>query len=139
MQQHEKKYGATELEVLVVMWSVKHFHHHLYSHRCVVYTDHEPFKSLLNTPHPSGKLARWGLALQEVDLVLQYRPGKTNVAADSLSRFPIVQSSVHAICLEEFLPTTGDNNFQEGEDGMIDQLEGGAAANHLTSIRFDGS
>ena len=28
--------------------------------------DHEALKSLLNTPHPSGKLAHWGLATQEL-------------------------------------------------------------------------
>ena len=115
---------------------MKHFRHYLYGHRCVVYTDHEPLKSLLNTPHPSDKLVRWGLALQEVDLVLQYRPGKTKVAADSLSRFPMVQPSVHAVCLEESLPTIGGDDSQRGEDGMIDQLEGGAAD---FSIRFGGS
>ena len=38
---------------------------------------------------PSGKLARWGLALQEVDLSIFYRPGKKNVLADALSRAPI--------------------------------------------------
>jgi len=58
LQQHEKKYGAIELEVLGVVWSVKHFCHYLYGHPCVVYTDHEHLKSLLNTPHPSDKLAR---------------------------------------------------------------------------------
>ena len=40
---------------------------------------HLVITSLLNTPHPLGKLARWGLALQEVDLVIHYRPGKSNV------------------------------------------------------------
>ena len=63
LQQHEKKYSATELEALGIVWSVKHFHHYLYGHHCIVYTDHEPLRSLLNTPQPSGKLARWGLAL----------------------------------------------------------------------------
>ena len=43
-------------------------------------------KYRLNTPHPSGKLARWGLALQELDLDIQYRPGKENTNADVLSR-----------------------------------------------------
>lgn len=39
-----------------------------------VYTDHEAFKGLLNlnTPHPSGKLACWGMALQELDLEILY-------------------------------------------------------------------
>ena len=31
-------------------------------------TDHEALKGLLNTPHLSGKLERWGLAIQELDL-----------------------------------------------------------------------
>ena len=42
------------------------------------YTDHEALRSLLNTPRPSGKLARWGLALEELDLQIHYRPGKRN-------------------------------------------------------------
>ena len=63
LQQHEKKYGATELEALGVVWAVKYFHHFLYGHYCHVCTDHEPLKSLMNTLHPSGKLVRWGFAL----------------------------------------------------------------------------
>ena len=86
LQPHEKNYGATELEALGVVWAVKHFRH---CHCCEVITDHEALKSLLNTPHPSGKLARWGMALQEVDLVISYRPGKNNVLADALSRHPV--------------------------------------------------
>ena len=88
LQPHERNYGVTELEALGVVWAVKHFRHYLYGHHCDVFTDHEALKSLLNTPHPSGKLARWGLALQEVDLSISYRPGKQNVLADVLSRAP---------------------------------------------------
>ena len=57
LQTHEKNYSVTELETLALVWSVKHFRHCLYGHHCDVYTDHEPLRSLLNTPHPSGKLA----------------------------------------------------------------------------------
>ena len=32
LQPHEKKYGATELEALGVVWSVKHSRHYLYGH-----------------------------------------------------------------------------------------------------------
>ena len=66
------------------------FRSYLYGHRCDVYTDHEALRSLLNTPHPSGKLARWGLAIQELDLQIHYRPGKRNANADALSRSPVV-------------------------------------------------
>ena len=41
------------------------------------------------TLHPSPKLARWGLALQELDLQIQHQPGKHNANADALSRFPL--------------------------------------------------
>ena len=54
-----------------------------------VYTDHEALKALLNTLQLSGKLARWGMALQELHLQIKYRLGKTNTRADTLSRYPV--------------------------------------------------
>ena len=57
LQPHERNYGISELEGLGVVWAVEHFRHYLYGHRCTVLTDHEALKSLLQTPHPSGKLA----------------------------------------------------------------------------------
>ena len=89
LQKHEQNYGVTELEALGVVWAVRHFRPYLYGHACKVYTDHEALKSLLNTPHPSGKLARWGLTIQELDLEIHYRPGRSNQAADALSRQPV--------------------------------------------------
>ena len=44
---------------------------------------------LLNTPQPSGKLARWGMAIQELDLSIQHRSGQSNANADALSRCPL--------------------------------------------------
>jgi len=89
----EKNYGISEMEALGVVWAVKHFCHFLYGHKCDVYTDHKALKSLINTPHPSGKLARWGLTLQELDLEIQYQPGKKNSNADALSRAPVDSES----------------------------------------------
>ena len=65
---------------------MKHFRHYLYGYRCTMFTDHEALKSLLNTLHSSGKLARWGMGLQELDLKIEYRPGRGNKKADALSR-----------------------------------------------------
>jgi len=89
LKPYERHYGVTELEALGAVWAVKHFRPYLYGHSCHLYTDHDALKSLLNTPHPSGKLARWGLALQEVDIHIHYRPGKKNANADALSRCPL--------------------------------------------------
>lgn len=89
LQSHEKNYGISELEALAVVWATKHFRTYPYGHSCDVITDHEALQALLNTPHPSGKLARWGLALQELDLNIHYHPRKLNDRADALSHAPL--------------------------------------------------
>ena len=88
LQGSEKNYGISEMEALAVVWATKHFRTYLYGHHCKVFTDHQALKALLNTPQPSGKLARWGMAIQELDLEILYRSGKKNANADSLSRYP---------------------------------------------------
>ena len=118
LQQHEKKYGATEFEALGVVWAMKHFRHYLYGHRCHVFTDHEPLKSLLNTPHPSGKLARWGLALQKADITIHYHPGKSNASADSLSCHPVGRSFIHDTDTENSIVAAilGSEDIDEEEE-----------------------
>ena len=61
----------------------------MYGHKCIVYTDHSPLKSMLKALHPQqplGKLARCAQSLCEFDLELRYRPGRVNSNADALSR-----------------------------------------------------
>ena len=73
-----------------------------------LYTDHEPLIVLLNTPHPSGKLARWRLILQNVDLVIQYRSGRKYTGADALSSLPMDQDD------------NGDSTLSEKQDDNND-------------------
>ena len=123
LQAHERRYGVTEMEALGVVWAVKHFRHYLYGHHCDVFTDHEALKSLMNTPHPSGKLARWGLALQEVDLAIFHRPGKKNVLADALSRSPVGGPAVDSLPPEEHLVAAigGQDRSKSGEESLGDR------------------
>ena len=120
INKHEANYGITELEALGVVWAVKHFRTYLYGHKCDVYTDHEALKTLLNTPHPSGKLARWGLALQELDLTIHYRPGKKNANADALSRMPLgVQEREDNPVLLGVITLDEDEETKSGEDDHL--------------------
>ena len=102
---HGRNYGISELEALAVVWAVKYFRNYLYGHKCQVFTDHEALKSLMNTPHPSGKLARWGLALQELDLEIRYRSGRVNGNADALSRAPLATTSCSSYSIVAVLST----------------------------------
>ena len=89
---HERNYGISELETLGLVWAVRHFRPYILGHHTVVYTDHSACTSLLNNPRPSGKLARWALTIQEMDLEIKHRSGKSNVNADALSRNPIISA-----------------------------------------------
>ena len=92
---HERNYGITELETLALVWAVRYFRPYILGHRTIVFTDHAACTSLLNAARPSGKLARWALNLQEMDLVIKHRSGKSNTNADALSCNPV--SSVGAV------------------------------------------
>ena len=41
--------------------------------------------------------------MQEVDTVIHYHPGKSNVSADSLSCYPVGKPSMHDACADNFL------------------------------------
>ena len=70
------------------MWAVRYFRPYILGHPCTVYTDHAACLSILNTARPSGKLARWALTIQEMDLTIKHKAGKKNGNADALSRCP---------------------------------------------------
>jgi hypothetical protein len=84
----ESNYGITELETLAVVWAARYFRPYLLGHRTIVYTDHSACVSVLNSARPSGKLARWALTIQELNLIIEHRAGKLNANADALSRNP---------------------------------------------------
>ena len=89
----ERNYGITELEMLAVVWAARYFRPYLLGHRTIVYTDLSACVSVLSSARPSGKLARWALTIQELNLIIKHRAGKLNGNADALSRNPCKDSS----------------------------------------------
>ena len=77
---------------------------YIYGRKCDVFT---------TPPHPSGKLACWGLALQELDLQIHYRPGKKNMNADALSRAPTQSEKPFGIIA---MLTSGDVQEEDREE-----------------------
>ena len=86
---HEKNYGITELETLALVWAVKLLRPYLSDQETAVFTDHSACTSLLKAPHPSVKLARWAMAVQDLNLEIKHRSGKSNSNTDTLSRNPV--------------------------------------------------
>ena len=115
----------SEMEALGVVWGLKYFRAYMLGHPTVVYTDHAALKSLLHTQNPSGRLARWGLAIQEINPEIRYRPGKENHHADALSRAPresLEMGQVSTLTLEEQGDSQQDRNstVANGEEERSD-------------------
>ena len=85
----ETNYSSYEGECLAAVWAITYFRHYLYGRHFTLSTDHQPLNWLMTSDKLTGKLARWALILQEYDFTIKYRPGTTNLNADSLSRNPL--------------------------------------------------
>ncbi len=68
-----KTLDISKLETLGLVWAVQHFRPYILGHHTAVYTDPAACTSLLNNPRPTGKLARWALTIQEMDLEIKHR------------------------------------------------------------------
>src|SRR3569832_733061 len=89
LRQAEKNYPITELETLAVVEWVKYFRPYLFQQKVQVLTDHTAVKAVLQKENSSGRIARWGLALADIQLDIIPRKGTANGNADAFSRLPI--------------------------------------------------
>ena len=85
-ERNDKNYSAFKLELLAIRWAVcQTFRDYLMGNRCIIFTDHNPLK-YLDTANLSAAELRWVQQLSSFDYQIEYRTGKSNQAADSLSR-----------------------------------------------------
>lgn len=83
----EEMYATNEKEMLAIFWALGALRSYLYgSAKVQIITDHQPLTFALSNKNHNNKLKRWKAFLEEFDYELQYKPGKTNVVADALSR-----------------------------------------------------
>ena len=94
----EKKYPPTKLEMAAIVFALNHFEVYLMGHKITAYTDHQALVSgyiSYMKGQSKGLLSRWYLKVSQYlpDLTLEHKPGKSNEAADALSRAPIQMST----------------------------------------------
>ncbi|KAF1326170.1 reverse transcriptase, partial [Globisporangium splendens] len=85
----ERNYPVHDKELLAMEYSLVKFRVYLLGEeRFAIYTDHASLRTAVKTPHLSQRMARWFSFFAEYNFVVHYKPGKTNILADALSRRP---------------------------------------------------
>lgn len=82
----EEKHSVPEKEMLAIYWALKTFRNYLYGSRFKIFTDHQPLTFALSPKNTNAKLKNMKAYLEEHDYEIVYKPGKSNVVADALSR-----------------------------------------------------
>jgi hypothetical protein len=78
-QQH---WGTIEREAFTAIWSLQKFKQWIFGSKITLYSDHNPLTYLTESTPKSSKLMRWSLALQEINVIFKYKPGREKSAAD---------------------------------------------------------
>jgi hypothetical protein len=93
LSQAERNYSTIERELLAIIYAVDKFRYYLYGKKFKIITDHNPLVYLNNITLSSERLTRCRLRLSEYDSEIEYRKGKANGNADSMSRIEIDDSN----------------------------------------------
>ncbi len=97
----EKNYPTMQLEFLALKWAItEKYHDYLYGHSFSVVTDNAPLTYVLTTAKLDATGHRWLAALAAYEFDIIYKPGKKNIDADAMSRYPDSQDE-HCIDKEQ--------------------------------------
>ena len=85
----EKNYPVHDKEMLALVDTLKEWRHYLLGVAVLVYTNNSTLSYLQKNLKPSPRQVRWLEKLQRYDFIISHIPGRSNVAADALSRYPM--------------------------------------------------
>lgn len=89
LNEAEQKYGATELELLAIVWSIRKFRNYLLGRKFTLVTDCRPLKWLYSLKDPQSRLFRYKAEIENYEFTVVYREGCLNHICDHLSRYPL--------------------------------------------------
>ena len=101
----EKNYHSSKLEFLSLKWSVTEAFRDYLCHATEaegfrVFTDNNPLKYVLTAPKLDATGQRWVAELADYTFDIKYKPGKTNIEADALSRLIVTEHTDEIDCAE---------------------------------------
>jgi hypothetical protein len=115
----EKNYPVHERELLALIYALKTWRHYLYGGAFEAHTDHKTLQHLQEQANLSGRQARWLETLQEFDVTIVYKPGKSNIVADALSRRPDLSLNAISTAQPAYLDRIRDQYPNDPDFGEI--------------------
>jgi len=106
-------------ELLAVVHALQHWRGYIEGSPIVVRSDHETLKYFKTQRHASRRLARFVDAIEDFDVVIIYRPGRHQLAADALSRIDLPVAPIEEMEMTDV--SDSFNLFQE----IFDKLKKG--------------
>jgi hypothetical protein len=86
LKTHEQNYPTHDLELAVVVHTLKIWRHYLIGNKCEIYTNHKSLKYIFTQPDLNLRQRRRLELIKDYDLEIRYHPSKANIVADALSR-----------------------------------------------------
>jgi hypothetical protein len=84
----EQNYTTTKKEALTMIYVLHKFRHFMLGNKFVFYVDHMIMVYLVNKPHVLRRITKWLLLFLEYEFTIVYKPSRTHVVVDVLSRLP---------------------------------------------------
>jgi hypothetical protein len=125
LREEELWFPVEEKETLAIIHALTSWRHYIGTARVQVSTDHQSLRFFRTRPVTDRRKARWLHFLSQFDLDIVYRPGKTNVVADALSRRPAELSVISTVMRDaHLLKDIKDGYADDGYfAGILDQLK----------------
>nr|GEU80394.1 putative reverse transcriptase domain-containing protein [Tanacetum cinerariifolium] len=86
LKKHEENYTTRDLELGVVVVTLRLWRHYLYDTKCTLFTDHKSLQYILDKKELNMRQRRWIKFLSDYDYEYRYHPGKANIVSDALSQ-----------------------------------------------------
>lgn len=97
----ERNYTSYELEVLAVISALRKFRVYLLGNQFKIVTDCSAFKNTMSKKELIPRIARWALALEDFDYLIEHRAGLKMKHVDALSRsftFVVTRGTTDRMC-----------------------------------------
>lgn len=120
----ERKYATIEKEMLGIVYAIKQFICYLVNRKFTVYTDHKPLTGALRSHDTTSQLTNLLNKLIDFDYNIKYKPGKTNLNADALSRLPYEDIEDPKIFVTT-RRTKNQNQDQERQEPTVPKVQAG--------------